>query len=174
MLSTEVKLGSLDLDAIATSFQDHIIREVGDPEKRATSLMSLASSWWQAAAGCEQENGAVDEEVFSPSPTFRRLSRSERDSVFVRGLPECGCIVITVTRHHAKYLREGLATLRGKAFAGRCKVISICRRGETYKLVGLRGHVAFHEVFTGRRNGDLVREVTELARDAAAACDEKP
>lgn len=52
MLSTtRVELLSLDMDAIAASFQEHITREVGDPRQRAASLMALAASWWLATAG---------------------------------------------------------------------------------------------------------------------------
>jgi hypothetical protein len=46
-----VELGDLDLDAIAASFQAHIIREIADPDIGAASLISLARTWWIAVAG---------------------------------------------------------------------------------------------------------------------------
>jgi len=45
-----VRLNSLDIDAIAASFQAHIMHETADPARRAASLVELATTWWVAVA----------------------------------------------------------------------------------------------------------------------------
>jgi hypothetical protein len=60
MTISRVELADLDLDAIAASFQAHIIREITDPRIRAQSLMALARSWWLAVAG-DGAAGLIDD-----------------------------------------------------------------------------------------------------------------
>jgi hypothetical protein len=60
MATPTVKLGELDIDAIAASFQAHIIRGTADPDARARSLMALARTWWIAVAGGEKSQPMLD------------------------------------------------------------------------------------------------------------------
>lgn len=85
-----------------------------------------------------------------------------RDVVLV---PKGGAVIVTMTQHTAQPIRDGIREMHGSAVLKRCRFVSINRRGQEEKLIGMRGPVLLAHCFR------LFAPVDLMARTAAIACE---
>lgn len=55
----------------------------------------------------------------------------------ILSLPESGGVIVVVTNEYGRWIKQGIAELRGKSLARRWKMITVCRRSSLQKLFGL-------------------------------------
>ena len=78
-------------------------------------------------------------------------------------VPKSGAIIVTMTRHTAQPIKEGIREVHGPAVLKRCRFVSINRRGQEQKLEGMRGPVLLAHCFRLFAPVDLVARTTAIA-----------
>lgn len=107
--------------------------------------------------------------IFSPSPehppsSYQIWKRAAK--VMIADLPISGATIVVFTEDIGKLLKEGIIELRGAAVAQRCKMVSIHRRDQLHKIMGIRGPVLIDMSIIQHAKADIFDHVMTSAASA--------
>ncbi len=93
----------------------------------------------------------------------------DRASAFITALPEAGAAIVVPAGYVAKWLKNGIVALRGKAYARQCPMIIVAHHGHCSKLWGLNPHVVVSPEFAASNvRAETKAEVDKLVRGIQA------